>query len=57
MPSFSAPPDVLPTAAPTPAPQRLRAGVLGWPVHRRVLVVLPALLALWLAVFWARTPV
>jgi len=37
----------LPAAAP------LRAGVLAWPAWRRVLVVLPALMALWLAVAWA----
>jgi hypothetical protein len=28
-------------------------GVLAWPAWLRVLVVLPLLLALWLAVWWA----
>lgn len=37
----------------TPAAAPLTPGVLAWPAWRRVLVVLPALMALWLAVAWA----
>ncbi|NDP40187.1 MAG: hypothetical protein GZ093_15805 [Rhodoferax sp.] len=37
-------------AAPQPTQRR---SVLAWPAWLRVLTVLPALLALWLAVWWA----
>lgn len=41
-------------AAPTP-PARL--SVLAWPAWRRVLLVLPAVVLLWLAVAWANRAV
>ncbi|MDD5029514.1 MAG: hypothetical protein PHH58_08455 [Rhodoferax sp.] len=37
-----------------PAHAPLRSSVLAWPAWRRVLVVLPLVVALWLAVAWAQ---
>lgn len=40
-------------AAPPKATAPRRLSVLAWPAWRRVLAVLPLVLALWLAVWWA----
>ena len=37
-----------------PAHPTLATSVLGWSARRRVLVVLPAVVVLWLAVAWAQ---
>jgi uncharacterized protein involved in exopolysaccharide biosynthesis len=43
-----------PTPSPDELPPRAPLSVLAWSARRRMLVVLPAVLALWLAVAWAQ---
>lgn len=45
------------TSAHLIAPASTARGVLAWPAWLRVLAVLPVVLALWLAVWWANSGV
>ena len=47
----------VPISAHRPVPAKPARSVLAWPAWLRVLAVLPVVLALWLAVWWANAGV